>query len=163
MSELVLKLREQVALCLFCGVARDLLEHLKLALFKSLYLSELLVSFFELFVDLFVLFLDVIKLAVKGFFLLLDPALLALNLFASVGNFFFALGSESVDFILALKNNLFLLGFGSFDSVRYDLLGFFLGAAYLFFGSAFADLDTKEHTDCGADQQRSNDADYHNW
>ena len=161
-SELVLKLRQQVALSLFGGIAGDLLEHFELALLKSLDLRELLVSFFELFVDLFFLFLDVIKLAVKGFFFLLDSAFLTLNFFASVGNFLLAFGSEPVDFVLALKNYLFLFSFGSLDSVRYDLLGFFLGAAYFFFGSAFADLNTKENTDCAADQTRSNNTDYRN-
>ena len=65
-----------------------------------------MVCFFEFLVNSLVLFLDIIELAVEGFFLLLNSALLALNLFASVGNFLFALVSEAVNLVLTLKNNL---------------------------------------------------------
>ena len=121
-----------------------------------------MVCFFEFLVNSLVLFLDIIELAVEGFFLLLNSALLALNLFASVGNFLFTLVPEAVNLVLAFKNNLFLLSFGSLDSVRDNLFGFFLGTSDFLFGSVFADLNAQKYTDHSADQQRSNDADYRN-
>ena len=121
-----------------------------------------MVCFFEFLVNSLVLFLDIIELAVEGFFLLLNSALLALNLFASVGNFLFALVSEAVNLVLTLKNNLFLLSFGSLDSVRDNLFGFFLSTSDFLFGSVLADLNAQKYTDHSADQQRSNDADYRN-
>ena len=102
-----------------------------------------MVCFFEFLVNSLVLFLDIIELAVEGFFLLLNSALLALNLFASVGNFLFALVSEAVNLVLTLKNNLFLLSFGSLDSVRDNLFGFFLSTSDFLFGSVLADLNAQ--------------------
>ena len=121
-----------------------------------------MVCFFEFLVNSLVLFLDIIELAVEGFFLLLNSALLALNLFASVGNFLFALVSEAVNLVLAFKNNLFLLSFGSLDSVRDNLFGFFLSTSDFLFGSVLADLNAQKYTDHSAEKQRSNDADYRN-
>ena len=160
MRELAFKLGKQVAFCLLCCIARNLLEHFKLTLLEGFDLLELLVSFLELFVYALVLFLDVVELSVERFFLLLDTAFLTLNFLASVGDFLLALVSEAVDFVLALKDILLLLSLGGLDSVGNDALSLFLGTADFLFGGILAHVDTDGDTYRNACQQSDNYKNY---
>ena len=164
-SKLIFKLWKQIAFSLFCRVARNFFKHFKLALFQSFNFFELCICITKLFVDLFFLAFHIVKLFVKSFFLLLDSSLLTLNFLASIGNFFLALVSETMNLVFTLKDYFFFPCFGCFDCISHNLLCLFLSTSDFFLGCVFADGNSKENTCTCADNNCGDNADntYPQW
>ena len=163
MRQLVFQLGEQIVFRLLGGVARNFFEHFKLALFDGLNFFQLCVCLANLLGDLLVLLLYVVELAVEGFLLLLNAALLALHLAAAVGDFFFAFVAEAVNFFFTLQNKLLLLRLAVFYRVGYNASCLFLRAADFLFSGISSDLNTRKNAGGGADGNSDNDADDKNY
>ena len=88
---------------------------------------------------------------------MLDTALLALYLLASVGDLLIVLVSEAMDLILTFKDSFLFLCFGSLHSVGDDALGFLLSAADL----CLRDLLAVRVADDGADTDAEDQSDYY--
>ena len=136
-DQLVFQVFQQVFLGLFHGEAGNPFQHLKLAL---LYFFSFLQAFFRLFILFgyrFFLGFQALHFPVQAFFLLLDPALLALDFLAAVVEFLLGFIAKAVDFILALENRFFFLCFRCFYCVTDDPFGLLLGRANGRFGFFF--------------------------
>ena len=132
-SDLALHLGNQVLLGLLHGQARDALEHLGLAALDEVNFLLGLVGGGVLGRQGLFLLLDVFGLAVQVLFLLLQAALLLLQVGPATLLFLLVFGAAAQDFLLGLQQSLPLLAFGALDGFVDNPAGLFLRAGDLLF------------------------------
>ena len=160
-----LQLGDEVVLGLLGGEAGDALQHFHLGLFDG---GDLLPGLFQLAEppgEGLLFLLDVVGLAVQGLLLLLETALLLLEVGAALLDLFFVLVAGLQDFLLGLHQCLALLALGAFDGLVDDAFCLFLGAADLLFGNVLPVLVTQDKKyncrNCEADNADNDCRDIH--
>ena len=141
---------DQVGLGFLNGEAGDFLQHFQLALLDQSDLLLLRLYCGDLVAEGVVLLLNGIQLPVQVFFLLLQAALLLLQLGAALLYFPLVLRAAFVYFFLCLYESLSLLALCAFYRLIDDALGLFLGAGDLPLSHLLTVVDTKQKTyNCG--------------
>ena len=159
--DIVLNTLEDIGLCLLLAQTGDLFQHFQLALFDGCDLFLLRLHVGDLLGEvLFLLFVDV-QLFVERLFLLLQTALLFLQLASAFFEFLFVLGTRFMDLFLCFKQHFALLVLAALDGFIDDAFCLFLGAADLFLSDVLAvcytdneEYDTTHDETCDAKNQR---------
>ena len=150
MGHIVPDIGDQVGLGFLNGKAGDFFQHFHLALLDQSDLLLLCLYRGDLVAEGVVLLFDRIQLSVQILFLLLQAALLLLQLRAALFHFPLVLGAAFVYFFLCLYESLSLLALCAFYRLIDDALGLFLGAGDLPLSHLLTVVDTKQKTyNCG--------------
>ena len=143
-GHLGLHLGDQVILGLVGGEAGDALQHLGLAALDDLDLLVFLVGGGVLGSQRLLLLLDGVHLVIEVFFLLLQAALLLLQVGAPLLHFLLVLAAGLQNLFLGFKKCFSLFVFRALDGFVDDAGGFFLRTGDLFFRHALAIANTEE-------------------
>ena len=153
--DLGLHLRDQVILGLLRGEAGDALEHLGLAALDELDLLLLLVHSGVLLGKGFFLLFDHLGLVIEILFLLLQTALLLLQLGAALLHFLLVFAAVFQNLFFCFKKCLSLFVFRTLDGLVDDARGFVLRAGDFFFRYALAVANAEEEKDHRRNSERS--------
>ena len=143
-GHLGLHLGDQVILGLVGGKAGNALQHLGLAALDDLDLLVFLVGGGVLGSQRLLLLLDGVHLVIEVFFLLLQAALLLLQVGAPLLHFLLVLAAGLQNLFLGFKKCFSLFVFRALDGFVDDAGGFFLRTGDLFFRHALAIANTEE-------------------
>ena len=160
-GQLVLQHLQHVVLRLLLAKARNLLQHLKLALLDLLDLLQAFIGFRLTALHGLFLFLQVIDLLIEVFFLLLQAVFLPLHLAAPLLHFTVGFAFHAIDLVFCLYQCLFFLALGGLNGVTDQTLGFLLGGTKLCFSNLHSILNAQKKGDDSGNQYESYRCDYH--
>ena len=150
MGHIVPDVGDQVGLGFLNGEAGNLLQHFQLALLDQSDLLLLRLYRGDFIAERVIFLLNRVQLSVQVLFLLLQAALLLLQLGAALLDFPLVFGAAFVYFFLCLYESFSLLALCAFYRLIDDALGFFLGAGDLPLSHLLTVVDTKQKTyNCG--------------
>ena len=160
-GQLVFQHLQHVFLCLLLAKARNLLQHLKLALLDLLDLLQAFIGFRLTALHGLFLFLQVIDLLIEVCFLLLQAVFLPLHLAAPLLYLAVSFVFHAIDLVFCLYQCLFFLALGGLNGVADQTLGFLLGGTKLCFSNLHSILNAQKKGDNSGNQYESYRCDYH--